>query len=175
VQVIVAPACPQQTVSITIRKPSFIDLTLEDLEISGSFSHVQMVSDALTEGEKELLQLRTTGHIKQFLTQAVLLKRNILLVGKTGSGKTTVIKSLIDVIPKHERLITIEDFHELPMRQHPNKVHLFYARDEEGGARVTAKSALVSCLRMKPDRIMLSELRGDEAWEFVKSVSTGHP
>jgi len=175
VQVIVAPACPQQTVSITIRKPSFVDLTLDALEAGGTFSNVHRVSDALTDGEQELLRLREAGDIKQFLTQAVLLKRNILLVGKTGSGKTTVIKSLIDVVPKHERLITIEDVHELPMRQHPNKVHLFYAREEEGGAHVTAKSALASCLRMKPDRIMLSELRGDEAWEFVKSVSTGHP
>jgi len=175
IQVVVAPACLQQTVSITIRKPSFIDLTLDALEAGGTFDDVHMVSEQLTEGEKELLKLRETGYIKQFLTKAVLLKRNILLVGKTGSGKTTVIKSLIDVVPKHERLITIEDVHELPIRQHPNKVHLFYARDEEGGARVTAKSALASCLRMKPDRIMLSELRGDEAWEFVKSVSTGHP
>jgi len=174
-QVVVAPACPQKTVSITIRKPSFVDLALDALEEGGAFDGVQMVSEELTDGEKALVQLREAGHIKQFLTQAVLLKRNILLVGKTGSGKTTVIKSLIDVVPKNERLITIEDVHELPMRGHPNKVHLFYARDEEGGARVTAKSALASCLRMKPDRIMLSELRGDEAWEFVKSVSTGHP
>jgi len=175
IQVVVAPACPQHTVSITVRKPSFVDLTLDALEEGGAFSDVQMVSDELTKGEKELVRLRETGHIKQFLMQSVLLKRNILLAGKTGSGKTTAIKSLIDVIPGHERLITIEDVHELPMRHHQNKVHLFYARDEGGGARVTAKAALASCLRMKPDRIMLSELRGDEAWEFVKSVSTGHP
>lgn len=174
-QVIFSPACPQKTVSITIRKPSFVDLSLDDLDNGGTFAEVQMVSNELTDGEKELLHLRETEQIKAFLQKAVLLKRNILLVGKTGSGKTTVIKSLIDVIPKDERLITIEDVHELPMRNHPNKVHLFYAREEEGGSRVTAKSALASCLRMKPDRIMLSELRGDEAWEFVKSVSTGHP
>jgi len=65
--------------------------------------------------------------------------------------------------------------HELFLQQHQNKVHLFYAREDEGGARVTPKQALTSCLRMKPDRILLAELRGDEAWEFIKSVNTGHP
>ena len=107
--------------------------------------------------------------------QGLLAKRNILIVGKTGSGKTTITKSLIEHIPRDERLVTIEDVHELFMRDVPNKVHLFYARDDEGGSRVTPKQALASCLRMKPDRILLAELRGDEAWEFIKSINTGHP
>lgn len=175
VQVIIPPACEQHTVSITIRKPSVIDKTLDELHAEGAFQEVSNVHDGLKPFEHELLQLKGEGKIKEFMDLAVRSHRNILIVGKTGSGKTTVTKSLIRSIPLDERLITIEDVHELFLNQHSNKVHLFYAREDEGGSKVTPKQALASCLRMKPDRILLAELRGDEAWEFIKSVNTGHP
>ena len=175
VQVIIPPACEPGTVSITIRKPSFTNMSLHDLEQGGAFNDVRVVADALQPFEHKLLQLRQELKVREFLELAVTSKRNILIVGKTGSGKTTITKSLIEHIPRDERLVTIEDVHELFMRDVPNKVHLFYARDDEGGSRVTPKQALASCLRMKPDRILLAELRGDEAWEFIKSINTGHP
>jgi type IV secretion system protein VirB11 len=162
-------------VSITIRKPSIIDKTLEELDSEGAFSEFMDINDDLHPFEYELLTLKKEKHIKDFLDLAVRKHRNILIVGKTGSGKTTITKSLINSIPKDERLITIEDVHELFMTHYPNKVHLFYGREDEGGAKVTAKQALASCLRMKPDRILLAELRGDESWEFIKSINTGHP
>ena len=175
VQVIVPPACEPHTVSITIRKPSMIDKTLEELDSEGAFEECQDVDDAIQPFEHELLKLKGERRIKEFLDLAVRKHRNILIVGKTGSGKTTITKSLIRSIPADERLITIEDVHELFLNMHENKVHLFYAREDEGGAKVTPKQALASCLRMKPDRILLAELRGDESWEFIKSVNTGHP
>lgn len=175
VQVIIPPACEPDTVSITIRKPSLIDKTLEELDAEGAFLEFADVADELQPFELELLQLKKEKRIKEFLDLAVRKHRNILIVGKTGSGKTTITKSLIRSIPAEERLITIEDVHELFLNQHNNKVHLFYAREDEGGSKVSPKQALASCLRMKPDRILLAELRGDEAWEFIKSVNTGHP
>ncbi|MGB7816287.1 MAG: P-type DNA transfer ATPase VirB11 [Methylotenera sp.] len=175
VQVIIPPACEPNTVSITIRKPSMLDKTLEELDSEGAFHEVAQTDTGLKPFEHELLVLKSEGKIKEFLDLAVRSQRNILIVGKTGSGKTTVTKSLTRSIPQDERLITIEDVHELFLNQHLNKVHLFYAREDEGGSKVTPKQALASCLRMKPDRILLAELRGDEAWEFIKSVNTGHP
>jgi len=175
VQVIIPPACEAHTVSITIRKPSLIDKTLDELDAEGTFEEFSDVADTMQPFELELLKLKKEKRIKEFLDLAVRKHRNILIVGKTGSGKTTVTKSLIRSIPVEERLITIEDVHELFLNQHENKVHLFYAREDEGGSKVTPKQALASCLRMKPDRILLAELRGDEAWEFIKSVNTGHP
>ena len=175
VQVIIPPACEPHTVSITIRKPSMIDKTLDELDAEGAFEEFADVADELQPFEQELLKLKQEKHIREFLDLAVRKHRNILIVGKTGSGKTTITKSLIRSIPVEERLITIEDVHELFLNQHQNKVHLYYAREDEGGAKVTPKQALASCLRMKPDRILLAELRGDEAWEFIKSVNTGHP
>jgi len=175
VQVIIPPACEPHTVSITIRKPSMIDKTLDELDAEGAFEEFSEVDNGLQPFEHELLSLKSEKRIKDFLDLAVRKHQNILIVGKTGSGKTTITKSLIRSIPADERLITIEDVHELFLNQHENKVHLFYAREDEGGAKVTPKQALASCLRMKPDRILLAELRGDEAWEFIKSVNTGHP
>ena len=175
VQVIIPPACEPHTVSITIRKPSMIDKTLDELDEEGAFEEFADVDDELQPFEHELVRLKNEKRIKDFLDLAVRKHRNILIVGKTGSGKTTITKSLIRSIPVEERLITIEDVHELFLNQHDNKVHLYYAREDEGGAKVTPKQALASCLRMKPDRILLAELRGDEAWEFIKSVNTGHP
>ncbi|WP_242455509.1 P-type DNA transfer ATPase VirB11 [Acidovorax sp. 210-6] len=175
VQVIIPPACLPNTVSITIRKPSITDKTLDELEAGGTFSDVLSINDGIRQFEKDLLKLKNDGHIRNFLHRAVLEKRNLLITGKTGSGKTTLTRSLIHSIPKDERLVTIEDVHELFMGDVPNKVHLLYAREDEGGSKVTAKQSLASCLRMKPDRILLAELRGDEAWEFVKSINTGHP
>ena len=175
VQVIIPPACEANTVSITIRKPSVMDFTLDELDEQGAFEEIAQIQDGLKPFEHELLQLRGEGKIKDFLDLGVRSQRNILIAGKTGSGKTTVTKSLIRSIPLDERLITIEDVHELFLNQHTNKVHLFYSREDEGGSKVSPKQALASCLRMKPDRILLAELRGDEAWEFIKSVNTGHP
>ena len=175
VQVIIPPACAPDTISITIRKPSFVDMTLTQIAESGAFDSVKDITYELQEYERELLKLKEERRYMEFLQKAVETKRNILIVGKTGSGKTTVTKSLIRYIPHSERLVTIEDVHELFMDDFPNKVHLFYGREDEGGVKVTSKQALASCLRMKPDRILLAELRGDEAWEYVKSVNTGHP
>jgi type IV secretion system protein VirB11 len=174
-QIIVPPACEAGTVTITIRKPSVLDKTLSELDEEGAFESCVAAQGGLEPFERELLDLRDQSRIREFLDLAVRAHRNILIVGKTGSGKTTLTKSMIRSIPSHERLITIEDVHELSLEHHRNKVHLFYAREGEGAWKLNAKQALHACLRMKPDRILLAELRGDEAWEFVKSLNTGHP
>ena len=192
-QIIMPPAVLDGTISMSIRKHSSTVRSLEELTANGAFEGARDVSinrpteaevaAALARGdfqrlepfEAELLAIKRSGDMARFLEACVLAKRNIVIAGKTGSGKTTLARSVIEKVPFDERIVTIEDVHELFMRDVPNKVHLFYARDDEGGSRVTPKQALASCLRMKPDRILLAELRGDEAWEFIKSINTGHP
>ena len=172
IQMVMPPACQNNTVSMTIRRHSSTDKTLCELEADGAFRTYNAASEKLQQFETTLLQQHKKGDIRAFLETAVASRRNILIAGKTGSGKTTVAKSLIRLVPEEERLVTIEDVHELHLKSHPNKVHLFYAGNAGG---VTAKEALASTLRMKPDRILLAEIRGDEAWEFIKSINTGHP
>ena len=72
-------------------------------------------------------------------------------------------------------MVTIEDAAELVLDRHPNHVRLFYSKDDQGRARVTPKQLLESCLRMKPDRILLAELRAEEAFDYLRNVNSGHP
>jgi type IV secretion system protein VirB11 len=105
----------------------------------------------------------------------VKARKNIVVSGATGSGKTTWTKALIREIPGCERLVTIEDASELVLEGHPNHVRLFYSKNNQGLARVTPKQLLECCLRMRPDRILLAELRSDEAFDYLRNVNSGHP
>lgn len=173
-QIVMPPAVPAGTISFTIRKPSSIDLQLEDLGRFGLFKSVRIQSDELTDVESQLLALRDAGDWQAFLTLAVTSRRNILISGATGSGKTTLSKALIRKIPDHERLLTIEDARELTV-PHRNVVHLVYAKDGQGQAQTTAKDMLESSLRMRPDRILLQELRDGTAFFYLRNVNSGHP
>lgn len=104
----------------------------------------------------------------RFFELAVEHHLNIVTVGGTGSGKTTFSKCLIDLYPASRRLFTIEDAHELTTPKHPNSVHLFFS------PTITAKAVLSSCMRMKPDHLFITELRGDEAWDYLMALKSGH-
>lgn len=110
----------------------------------------------------------------QGLRQAVLDRRNIVISGGTSSGKTTLLNSLMAEIPLEERLISIEDAPELQMI-HPNGVRLQAVKGEQGEASVTTLDLLEASLRMRPSRILLGELRGAEAFTFLRAINTGHP
>src|SRR6202021_3932191 len=125
--------------------------------------------------EQELTALLQRGDFEAFMRLAVRSRKNIVVSGPTGSGKTTWTKALIREIPSDERLVTIEDAKELVLDRHPNHVRLFYSKDDQGVARVTPRQLLASCLRMKPDRILLAELRSEEAFDYLRNVNSGHP
>ncbi|MCC4621431.1 P-type DNA transfer ATPase VirB11 [Xanthomonas cassavae CFBP 4642] len=176
VQIVRPDACEHGTYSYTIRKPSLSRRNLEDYNRQGFFKHVRPVSTGLTSAERELLELRSTGDTLGFLRRAVQLDKVIVVAGETGSGKTTFMKALMQEIPCDQRLITIEDTPELILPDHPNHVHLFYKSEanEEDGAIVTPASLLKSCLRMKPTRILLAELRSGETYDFLNVAASGH-
>jgi len=178
VQFVVPPAVTRGTVSVTIRKPAQLIRRLEDFERDGLFERIFLTaggSDALRPFEHELLDLQQRRRHAEFLRLAVRHHQTIVVSGRTGSGKTTFMKGLVEEVPHHERLITIEDTGELTLPNHPNVVHLYYSKDAQGTARVTAKSLLEACLRMKPDRIFLAEVRGDECFSFIRLAASGHP
>ncbi len=179
VQFVIPPAVQRGTVSITIRKPATVIKGLADFEREGLFERAANVSHEQTgtmrSHEAELLALKNFGRYADFLRLAVRSCQTIVVSGKTGSGKTTFMKGLVEEVPQRERLITIQDTAELTLPHHPNAVHLFYSKDAQGTARVTAKSLLEACLRMRPDRIFLAEVRGDECFHFVRLAASGHP
>ena len=183
VQFVIPPAVTRGTVSITVRKPCDLIRRLDDFEREGLFERIDNRSATVTRSatsellpfEQELVALKDAGRYADFLRLAVRKHQTIVVSGKTGSGKTTFMKGLVEEVPKHERLITIQDTAELTLPNHPNVVHLYYSKDAQGMAKVTAKSLLEACLRMKPDRIFLAEVRGDECFHFVRLAASGHP
>jgi type IV secretion system protein VirB11 len=175
IQMVLPPATSAGCVAISIRRPSSQVWSIDELSASGIFRKAKASGEALDDTDARLGELLKTQSYEEFMRLAVRAKKNILVSGPTGSGKTTWTKALIREIPSDERLITIEDAQELILDRHPNHVRLFYSKDDQGLARVTPKQLLESCLRMKPDRILLAELRAEEAFDYLRNVNSGHP
>jgi len=138
--------------AVTIRKFSVVPFTLTDLVANGTF----------------------TEAMARFLDAAVQAKLNIIVSGGTGSGKTTLLNVLSASIPMGERLITIEDAAELRLaREH---VISLEARPPniEGEGEVTVRNLVRNALRMRPDRIIVGEVRGGEALDMLQAMNTGH-
>jgi type IV secretion system protein VirB11 len=176
VQLVLPPATTDGTVAITLRRPSAHAWSLNELAARGMFSHTSDTTTATAHDIRQRLNafLRDADH-ESFLRLAVQSRQNILLSGATGSGKTTLTKALIREIPSHERLITIEDTRELDLSTHPNHVRLYYSKDGQGRATTTPRQLLEATLRMKPDRVLLAELRSDEAFYYLRNINSGHP
>jgi len=181
VQIVLPPATTLGCVAITIRRPADTVWSIDELARRGVFGATRRAgvegdeAEEAEEAEEELRRLHAAHAYAAFLRLAVRARKNVVVSGATGSGKTTWTKALIREIPRDERLITIEDARELVLDGHPNHVRLFYSKDDQGLARVTPKQLLECCLRMRPDRILLAELRAEEAFDYLRNVNSGHP
>lgn len=171
-QIVLPPAA--ERLSLTLRKPSAATFDLDAFARGGLFDAVAVATNDLSADETALMALRDAGDWPGFFRLAVKSRRNVLISGATGSGKTTFAKGLVQLIPPQERLLTIEDARELVV-PHRNAVHLLYAKDGQGLAKVGPKQLLESALRMRPDRILLQELRDGTAFFYLRNVNTGHP
>ncbi|TCN16651.1 P-type DNA transfer ATPase VirB11 [Sinorhizobium americanum] len=172
IQIVIPPATLKETVSITIRKPSSVTFSLDELEKGGLFD-VASPEGPVT-ANRNLIELHRKGAYAEFLRGAVLARKNIIISGATGSGKTTLSKALIRNIPDRERIISIEDTPELVIAQ-PNHVRLFYSKGGQGTAKIGPKDLLESSMRMRPDRILLQELRDGTAFYYIRNINSGHP
>jgi type IV secretion system protein VirB11 len=182
IQIVLPPAVEPGLVSISIRVPKSDIIPLEKYRDSGAFSKYlwpqpKNYADSLgsiAPDDRALCQLLANNQLHDFLVEAVLARKNIGVIGDTGSGKTTLMKSMCQKIPARERLITVEDVRELVLPHHANRVHLLYSKGGQGIANVTPGDLIGSLMRMDPSRALLAELRGAEAWDFLKLLTTGH-
>jgi len=138
--------------TITIRKFRKDKLTMDDLIASGTISP-EMV---------------------EFLKVCVKFRRNILISGGTGSGKTTTLNALSEFIPNEERIITVEDAAELQLKQEHWVQLESRPPNIEGKGQITIRDLVRNCLRMRPDRIIVGECRGGEALDMLQAMNTGH-
>ncbi|HEU4820040.1 MAG TPA: P-type DNA transfer ATPase VirB11 [Qipengyuania sp.] len=109
-----------------------------------------------------------------FLREAIRQRKTILISGGTSTGKTTFLNAMLGEIPAHERVVLVEDTPELKLPGE-NGVGLVAVKGELGEAKVTANELLQAALRLRPDRIVLGELRGAESVSFLRAINTGHP
>ena len=174
IQVVFPPACENHTVIMSIRKKSSLSWTLEDYDKMGAFANTA-IEKVVDENNIILSKLLKANRIKDFLYQAILTKKNIIISGGTSTGKTTFTNACLRAIAKVERLITVEDAREIDLEQHPNRVHLLASKGGQGRANVTAQDLIEACLRLRPERIIVGELRGSEAFAFLRAINTGHP
>ena len=174
VQVVFPPACEAGTVVISIRKQTIVDLDLDQYEALGAFQNT-VVRHQASAVDKELRALLDAGSVKDFIKLATVAKKNIIISGGTSTGKTTFFNAMLKNIPKGERIITCEDAREIIIPHMPNRVHLIASKGGQGRAQVNMQDLIEACLRLRPDRIMLGELRGKEAFSFMRAVNTGHP
>ncbi|KFC07118.1 VirB11 family type IV secretion complex ATPase [Trabulsiella guamensis ATCC 49490] len=174
-QIVVPPACERGTVSITLRKPSQIHIPHQRY-ISDGFYHRVTGTEQTQTHDEELTALYNARDIPRFMEKCVGYGKTLGVAGETSTGKTTYMKMLADYIPEHLRLTTIEDNPEIRFFRHKNYVHLFYPSEAAGetGSIVTPASLLRWNYRMNPDRILLTEVRGGEAWDFLKITGSGH-
>jgi pilus assembly protein CpaF len=146
------PPCSRKGISISIRKFSKEALTLDKLMNFGSLS-------------KEMIA---------YLTACVVLKKNIIVSGGTSSGKTSLLNVVSSLIPSDERILTIEDSAELQLTQDHVLPMETKAPDKKGRGQVTIRDLVRASLRMRPDRIVVGEIRGGEALDLLQAMNTGH-
>ncbi len=173
IQVVFPPAAEAGTVVMSIRKQNALSFNLDQYEALGAFQSTS-TKKVVDKNDAMLKDLLDQGKIKQFLAKAVQSKKNLVIAGGTSSGKTTFANAIFKSIPMEERLITIEDAREINLVQ-PNRVHLMVSKGGQGRANITTQDQIEACLRLAPSRIIVGELRGAEAFSFLRAVNTGHP
>ncbi|MEZ5784604.1 MAG: P-type DNA transfer ATPase VirB11 [Rhizobiaceae bacterium] len=173
IQVVLPPAAPDGG-TLSIRKQVISNFTLEDYRDRGALDQVAVAVGGLSETEQYLIDQLSAHDIYGFIRTAIINRVSILISGGTSSGKTTFLNACLKTVDEHERIITLEDTRELFPPQ-KNAVHLLASRGDQGTASVTIQSLLEASLRMRPDRLFVGEVRGAEAFAFLRAINTGHP
>ena len=170
----ILPPASGRAVAVSIRRPGVLDLSLDAYDRCGAFAFTNQRTGEEEQAERDLRDAYALGQFAAFLGIAVRARKNILISAGTDTGKTTLLNAMLKEIPLRERLVIIEDARELRPPQ-DNVVRLFYSRGEQGLARVTAQDLCEATLRLRPDRILLGELRGKEAFTYLRTINSGHP
>ena len=169
-----APPATRGHVCVAVRKHVVPDLSLDDYLAAGAFDRVGEAALSQAATDADLRAQLGAGDVRGFLAAAVKARKSILISGGTATGKTTLLNALLKEAPAEERIVLIEDTPEIQLT-HANAVGLVAVRGRLGEASVSAADLLEAALRLRPDRIIMGEIRGVEALSFLRAVNTGHP
>jgi type IV secretion system protein VirB11 len=180
VQIVLPPATLPNYVVMAIRKQTVTDLTLTDYVRFGAFRdtdtfYFNTPRERLIDAESAHLQdLLTAGNYAEFLTAAVIAKKNILISGATSTGKTTFLNACLKAIPRYEHIVTLEDVREVHPLHPERHTALLTSKGLQNHSPVLMQDLVQASLRLNPDRIILGELRGSEAADFINAAASGH-
>lgn len=181
-QAALAPASPHGG-AFAIRKAVISEMTLDDYLERGGFETVklsgprQVDPEFMTDTDRDLVDaLRDDTAIgrRNWLKAAIQSHTTMMFAGGTSGGKTTLLNACLKEVPLTERICTMEDTRELKPPQ-PNWLSLIASKGDQGLAKVTIQMLLEAALRFRPDRLLLGEIRGAEAFSYLQAVNTGHP
>ncbi|WP_117195811.1 P-type DNA transfer ATPase VirB11 [Rhizobium terrae] len=173
IQIILPPAAVEGG-AVSVRKQVVSHFTLEELRDAGGLEKVTVSVGGFSDVDRDLVGHLRGNRIYDFIQTAVSRRLSMLISGGTSSGKTTFLNACLKSAHPQERIITLEDTRELfPPQQ--NAVHLVASKGDQGSADVTIQSLLEASLRMRPDRVFVGEIRGAEAFSFLRAINTGHP
>ncbi|WP_374044477.1 CpaF family protein [uncultured Clostridium sp.] len=162
-------------VDARLKDGSRVNVVLPPIALNGPIVTIRKFPDTPFTIEKMIEIGSITQEVADFLHKLVIAKYNIFISGGTGSGKTTFLNALSNYIPKDERIITIEDSAELQIKNVENIVRLETRnKNTEGTGEITIRDLIKSSLRMRPDRIVVGEVRGAEALDMLQAMNTGH-
>jgi len=154
---------------------SRVNVVLSPIAIDGSAISIRKFSKHPLDMESLVERETLSKEVAEFLKKLVIARYNLFISGGTSSGKTTFLNALSAFIPKEERIITIEDSAELQLQDIPNLVRLETRNSSvEGVLAITARELIHTALRMRPDRIIVGECRGEEALDMLQAMNTGH-
>jgi len=161
-------------VDARLQDGSRVNAIIPPLSLKGSILTIRKFPHQVWKLKSLVKQETLSEDMSAFLESCVKQKKNIIISGGTGSGKTSTLNALANTIPKCERIITIEDSAEMKI-EHPHLISL-ESRNEniEGTGEIPIRTLLRNALRMRPDRIVVGEIRGGEAIDMLQAMNTGH-
>lgn len=162
-------------VDARLQNGSRVNVVLNPVALNGPILTIRRFPEKPVTMENLISFGSVTREVCEWLGRLVQAKYNIFISGGTGSGKTTFLNALSNYIPKEERIITIEDSAELQIRSIPNLVRMETRNaNVEGCREITIRDLIKTSLRMRPDRIIVGEVRGGEAFDMMQCLNTGH-
>jgi len=157
-----------------LKDGSRVNIVLDPIAKDGPVVTIRKFGEQLIDMPALIASEMLSQDVADFLSQLILAKYNLFICGGTGTGKTTLLNCLSSCIPLDERLITIEDARELNLKHHQNLIALESKENEQSDVKINIASLIKTALRMRPNRIIVGEVRGAEVNDMLQAMNTGH-